>query len=414
MSSLCHRPHWSIHSRCWLTLATGALLIADPVLAAEVYVQPLASVEAQTSSNVQLDTDPTQVEQVDGYFADAAMVIGVATPESDTTVRPRLRYRYYPDRSDLDKLEAFLDLTTRHDTQRGHFTMFGRYEHRDEVQAERSAAEFNDITPPSPTTPESGHARVGATRDLVLLLPTYLYDVTQRVGIGASATLQAADYSPDDPSSHVDFRYYEGKGFARWSLTQRSDVSVGGFGSKYSATNYDSDTTSYGISTDIETNWSQILDSALRLSYQHSDIQRTEPTVFEDSTNGWSAILETTYKGQLSRLQTSLGRSITPSGGGGLYNSDNVRMQYEYDLTERLEFTTAARYLHNHALSKDIGNNDREYTRAELGLKWKFAPTWYLEAGYEYTWQKYKLDPSSAEDNSFAIRFGYEGLPRQR
>src|SRR5436190_22788913 len=81
MSSLCHRPHRSIHSRCWLTLATGALLIADPVLAAEVYVQPLASVEAQTSSNVQLDTDSTQVEQVDGYFADAAMVIGVATPE---------------------------------------------------------------------------------------------------------------------------------------------------------------------------------------------------------------------------------------------------------------------------------------------------------------------------------------------
>jgi hypothetical protein len=40
--------------------------------------------------------------------------------------------------------------------------------------------------------------------------------------------------------------------------------------------------------------------------------------------------------------------------------------------------------------------------------------TWFVEGAYEYTWQKYENDSRSADDNSFALKFGYRGLPRQR
>jgi hypothetical protein len=391
----------------------SAIMAAIPAHGAQVYVQPIVSAEVQSSSNVSLETDNVNHRQVEGYFADAAAVMGIATPRSDTTLRPRLLYRYYPDDSDLNRLEAFLDLATQFDSQRSHFRMFGRFDHRDETQAERAAADFNDVTP-TPDSPETGRVRIGATRDLLLLMPDYRYNLTQRTDIGAAATLQSLSYSPDDATSHVDFNYYLGKGYLRWSLSPRTDLAVGAFTSRYDAKNIDSQSTSYGVSGDLDVNWSAILSSSVSVNYQRADIDRTEPTVFKDKTNAWGAIVGTTYKGQLSRVRFTLGRSITPSGSGGLYNSDSVRVQYERDLTPRWELTTAARYLRNRALSRDVTGNDRNYTRAEVELKWMVTPTWFVQAGYEYTWQKYENDPFSAADNSFALRVGYQGLPRQR
>jgi hypothetical protein len=393
----------------------GAALLSSAVLAhaAQVYVQPIVSTQVQTSSNLGLDPDADS-QQTEGYFADAATVIGIATPRSDTTLKPRLLYRNYPDASRLNRVEAFLDIATLYTGQRSTFQMFGRYEHRDETNAERSAAQFDEVTPDAPTDPETGRIQIGATRDVVLLVPTYKYELTQRMDIGATATVQSIDYSPDDVASHVDFDYYEGKGFLGWDLTQRTRLSLGGYVSKYEAQNIDAQADSVGASAAFEWDWSAVLESSLSLVYQRSDIERTQPFVFDDKTNAWGANFKTLYKGQASRVRLSAGRTITPSGTGGLLESDSFRLQADRDLTERWELTGAARYLRNRALSQDTAGSDRDYRRLELGLRWMMTRTWFVESGYEYTWQKYENDPRSAHDNTLSLRFGYRGLPRQR
>ena len=394
-------------------LLSGAVLLSAPALGAQVHVQPIVSVAAQTSSNVDLE-QASERSQTEGYFADAAAVVGIATPRSETTFRPRLLYREYPDDSRLNRLEAFLDFATQYKSQRSRFSMFGRLDHRDQVNAERSDARFNEVTPVLPTTPETGRITVGATRDLLLLVPSYSYELSQRTDIGASATLQRIDYSPDDSNSHVDFDYYQGKGFVGWNLDQRTKLSVGGFASKYDAIDIDSQSTSYGVGVDLGKNWSPVLDSTLSITYQRTDIERTQPTLFEDKANAWGANFGTAYSGQTSRVRFDIGRQITPSGGGGLYESDQVRLQYERDVTQRLEFTAAGRYLRNRALSRDTVGNDRDYSRAEAGLRYMATRTFFIEASYEYTWQEYENAAASAADHSFALRFGYRGLPRQR
>lgn len=394
-------------------LLSSAMLGATSANAAQVYVQPIISTQVQTSSNLGLDPGADS-ERTEGYFADAATVIGIATASSDTTVKPRLLYRHYPDVSRLNRLEAFLDIASLYTGQRSSFQMFGRLEHRDEVNAERSAAQFDDVTPDAPTDPETGRIQIGATRDVVMFVPTYKYELTQRMDIGATATVQTIDYSPDDTFSHVDFDYYEGKGFFGWELSQRTKLSLGGYVSKYEAQNIDAQTDSYGASAEFEWDWSAVLESSLSLVYQRSDIERTEPFVFEDKANAWGANFKTVYKGQVSRTRLNVGRTITPSGTGGLLESDNVRLQFERDLTPRWELTAAGRYLRNRALSEDTAGNDRDYRRVELGLRWMVTRTWFVEGSYEYTWQKYENDPRSADDNSFALKFGYRGLPRQR
>lgn len=394
-------------------LLSGAALAATSVHAAQVYVQPIVSTQAQTHSNLGLDPDGETIS-AEGFFADAAAVIGIATPSSDTTIKPRLLYRKYPDVPRLDRLEGMLDFATLYRGQRGSFSMFGRMEHRDEVNAERSDAQFDEVTPDSPTGPETGRITIGATRDVLMLVPTYKYELTQRTDIGVTATVQAVDYSPDDSTSHVDFDYYEGKGFVGWELSQRTKLSLGGFVSKYEATNIDALVDSYGASAEFGWDWSALLKSSLALVYQRSDIERTAPVVFADTANAWGADFKTAYVGQISRARLNIGRTITPSGAGGLLESDNVRLQFERDLTARLELTAAGRYLRHRALADDTAGNDRDYRRVELGLRWMVTRTWFVEGGYDYTWQKYERGAGSADDNSFTLTFGYIGLPRQR
>lgn len=394
-------------------LLSGGVLATMSVHAAQVYVQPIVSTQAQTHSNLGLERDGETVS-AEGFFADAAAVIGIATPSSDTTIKPRLLYRKYPDVPRLDRLEGMLDFSTFYSGQRSSFQMFGRFEHRDDINAERSAAQFDEVTPDVPTGSETGRIRIGATRDALMLMPTYKYELTQRMDIGAATNLQAVDYSPDDSTSHVDFDYYEGKGFLGWELSQRARMSLGGYVSKYEARDIDAQVDSYGVSADFGWDWSAVLKSSLALLYQRSDIERTEPAVFADTANAWGADFKTVYQGQASRMRLNIGRTITPSGSGGLFESDNVRLGFERDLTARLQLTAAGRYLRDHALAQDTASNDRDYRRVELALRWMVTRTWFVEGGYDYTWQKYERDLRSADDNSFSLAFGYRGLPRQR
>ncbi len=76
-----------------LLCATNAMLAA-PTPAAQVYVQPTATLGAENDSN--LDLQPGSNQSVQGYLANAGALFGIATPNSDSTINARLDYRDYP------------------------------------------------------------------------------------------------------------------------------------------------------------------------------------------------------------------------------------------------------------------------------------------------------------------------------
>src|SRR5450755_2935554 len=93
-------------------------MAAAPVYAAQVYVQPMATISAETDSN--LDLVPASqggANSVEGNIADASALIGIATPDSETTIIPRIDYRDYPSASYDNRLEGYLDLISAYRTQ---------------------------------------------------------------------------------------------------------------------------------------------------------------------------------------------------------------------------------------------------------------------------------------------------------
>jgi hypothetical protein len=392
-------------------LFAAAALAAAPVLAAEVYLQPIATLTAETDSN--LDLDPSVKQEVQGYLLDAATIIGIATQESNTIFRPRIVYRYYPQESADNRLEAYLDLNTSYRTQRSTASLVGSIEHLDQFNAELTSALYNDVNPVQPP-PDTGKVTVGATRDSAILDPKYVYNFTPIIGAGVSGQYQVVNYSPAGDTSHVDFDYYQARAFLTWTYSQTSDVSFGGYGSKYEATHFASRATGSGATMDLNTTWTPLLSTKASVIYQHTNIDDVLPTPLNTQNNAWGASVAAIYKTQVDQFRLNAGRSISPSGGGAVFDVDRLQFQYDRIFGPRLSFTGALVGLRTHALTANIAGDDRKYAQTILEAKWKMTPTWFVQGGYQFAWQKYQYDLTSGINNRFYIQIGYQGLGQER
>jgi len=401
-------------------LACGPTLLAvsAPVLGAEYFVQPVATVTAEQNSNI--DLDPFNPSRVAGYGADAAALIGVATPDSETTIKPRIRYADYPKESTLNRVEGMVDFSTRLSAPRSLFTVSGRFDHLNDTEAEAPSAQFNEVNPNAPTTSDAGRVQFGVTRNYVILQPRYQYQVAPLVTLGASALFQNESFSvsnPADTIGHVNFNYYLGDFFVSRKFGEKTELLIGGFASRYAADNVSplkSNASASGANVGLEYHWSKALEVDLAASFQHSTIDSTLTPAFVGTSHNWGASGGLTYSGEANTFRLDIGRSITPGSVGSLYSDDHLHIELDRQISERLSYVLAARAVATRGLWSNVGSDDRNYVRGDTSVKWMINRTLIVQGGYSYFWQRYRTDPFSAENNQFYIRFGYQGLPPQR
>jgi len=378
---------------------------------AEVFVQPSGYVGAESNSN--LDLTPGGQPEVNGYLANVASLIGIATPDSSTTIKPRLEYRNYADDAGDNRLEEYLDFNSYYKAERSTASIAGTLDHRDEATAELNPATYDDVNPNQPTAPQTGRIVNGATRDSAYLVPSYTYSLTPRLGAGVEALYQKVNYSPNDDSRYVDFNYYQGKAFLVWTLNQTSDLKFAGYGNKYEATRFDSNANAQGGSVELNTTWTPLLSTRASVVLQRSDIDSRIPPVFDGTVTTWGGDLNAIYKTEIQQIRADLSRLITPSGGGSVYVNNQLQVQYDRMLTQRLSLTAAALLLRTRGVTAEVSENGRNYVRTLIEAKWMLTQTWFIQGGYQYTSQKYQTNPDGAANNRLYIRFGYQGLNRQ-
>lgn len=392
-----------------LSCAAGAALAA-PAFAAQYYVQPTATLTAENDSN--LDLDPGSNQSVQGYLASAGALFGIATPTWQTTARAQLDYRDYPKDSADNRVEGLLDFRSDYSTPLSHAALSGRIDHRDDFNAEFSSAYFDEINPVQPTNATTGRAVNGEAQTSVLLQPSYSYKFSPLIDGSVSAIYQKITYSPTY-FSQADFDYYQGNAELGWKYSQRSELSFSGFGSKYSATDINSTATGGGATVGLDTNWSPLLSTTASVNFQHTSVDQSTPPVVKEGVNTWGGSLSAVYKAQIEQYRVILSRFVTPSGGGGVYVNDQAQGQYIREVTERLTFTAAMIWIKSNQIPTDTYGLDRTYSQTALDFKWMIRPTWFVQGGYQYLWQKYVNTPE-ASNNRIFIRVGYQGLPPQR
>jgi hypothetical protein len=399
--------------------AIGAFMIiaGGAAVAADVYVQPRADIGVEVDTNRDMvSSGPTTTAE--GTDVEAGATVGIATPESDTTLRPQVRYYDYPE-LDETSLEGRMDFASTYNSQRNQFGIYGEFDRRDLYGSELASATFNPVNPNLPTTPETGRISEHGARTLFTVVPRYSYNLTERLSFQASGIYQNIGYSGANSADYIPYDYYDIAAGLDWKLSPRSDISLGIDGSKDSAKDTYSVTDGHGVTLTYNYQWSKVFTSSFALVGEQYDVYGAPSTVSSTpitskvAASGIGATYQTTWQGQVSQIQATVGRTFTPSGAGGSYTSDQLQIEYKRQLKARLLFDGAAHYIRNVALSSQYEDGNYDYLVVTADLRWMLTRTWYVAGGLQYLEEKSPVAGTSANNSMAHVSFGYEGLNRQ-
>jgi hypothetical protein len=396
-------------------VALALVGIGGVAQAAQTYFQPRAQAGAEVDSNralIHSNDTANKKETTEGYSARVGGTWGIATPRSETTIRPDLGYTDYP-KNHANDFRAIVDLASNFRSQRSTLSITGRFDRRATFSSELASAQFNPVTPGVPTTPETGRISTDAVRTLGTLSPSYEYAITQRVNWGVNGTYQIVDYSGTNATRYVPYDYYRGGTSLSWALNPRAYTSLEIYGSRESAKDSSGSVNGRGITLAFNFNWSKEFSSRFELSGERDTSEIVKPAPLRATSDGVGATYVTAWKGQVSKLRLSAGRTFTPSGAGGSFRADQLQVQYGRDLSPRLSLDAAARFIRYVSLSGVSKGSNYDYVTSIAGLKWKATPTWFVTGGLEFMREKFEPPAGSANNGMVYVAVGYEGLGRQ-
>lgn len=409
---------WVREYRVNNSIKTGVLLAlalaAGPGVTANVTYVPRVDAEVQTNDNFNLAPEGEDAIDTIGYIADAEVLIDIANPRGSTSLRPRLRFQEYPDHDeDLERVESFFDLISDYRWERSRFLLDASYSLRDVYNTETLGGEFDPDNPGNPDNPEGGTLTTGETRELFIVRPNFETRLTERVSLGVDALYQVARYDADEvAATKTDYDYYGAGTYLKWALSERSDVSVGVYASLYETTDGTEEADATGVEASYAYRWSETDGLELIAFYEENDVTEFFPVQTEETTSDFGGSITAFRELEVSTWRLVAARRFLPTGDSGKQTLDSIRLQYDRNLSERLELRGAARLESRSGLATIGSSAERDYARADLSLRWFATPTWYVGGGYTYIWQDREADPTSADNNRFFVNFGYRGLRR--
>lgn len=388
-----------------------ALAASGGAFAVDGYFAPFIAAGAEYNTNRELELSTQDEDSSEGYTGEIGAIMGFRNPRSTLDVRPRFAIVEYPDRDDLNRDEQFLDLKYDFLTPRSRTDLIAKYEKRDTYTAELPDAEFDPFDPRDPVTGETGRFLATDERTRIQVRPSFEFNMTPVTSVGTSVLLQDVEYEQSLGVAQRDYQYGYGQLFLRHALDPRNDLTGGAYVSSYEpeeAGGLEEKTEAYGVTLAWSRRWSDVFETDVTLLVERSETELSLG-IAPDASTDWGVDLYASRRFERSRAIVAAGRSFSPTGGGKTV-TDQLRVQYIHDFTERLEGSVAARGIRTRAQFDNDRGNDRDYARADLSLRWAATRTWFIEGGYEYIWQEYLADPAGAENHMVFIKVGYEGL----
>lgn len=378
---------------CVVLCAAGATLCVQQAGAAEWQLAPSAHVGTSYTDN------PRLVANSDDSSADAVGEVSAnlkrLTQRSELSLRPRVFSARYSDDEALDSDDQFLAAGYRWTGERSEWN-----------------SQLN-ITRDTTLTSELGlTGLVQANRrheaTTLTVAPTVM--LTERVSGGVQMLLMDSRYVDAESTGLKDYRY---QAFSLFSTVALSDA-----GSKLTVTAQIGELSTQGFGG------SDTRDGTLRLgwSWQPWALWTTTlsagPSRVETGLGNDSGVV---FDGEIKRqgdrwsLAASAGRSQSPTGRGVLTRRDEIELNFNRALTERLTAIVGARWISSEDLMPQRGGVSTyqvDYGRLDLGASWRLSRHWSLSLQLSGSTQKYELAPERAEGHRASLSMVWNGQPQ--
>ncbi len=381
--------------------------------AADTYFQPTFTLTGEYDSNREMNPNSKNEKGLGGYSATAESIFGVRTPRSDTELRPRIRYQAFPSRKRLNRTEGGLDFKSSFNTQRSDLNVVGDFFRRDEYNAEFVDVGFDPFNPDTPPPADATRADVSETRTQFDLNPNFIYRWSETMGIGTDLQYQNVKYTADVPLTKLDYDSWNAELFLERRASSRTRLQFGGYVGRFKTKDGSNVTDSTGVTAGVFHDWSSQTQGHLSVVVEQNKVDVRLPTgLTREKSNDFGMEAGMSYRGEVSRLRFTVGRSMVPTGSGVRTTRDELRAQYDRDISQRLEFKTALRAFRQRPLTSgaNIGSANRDAATGELSLQWMLTPSWFVSGGYGYTWQKLNTETGTANNHRVFLNFGIRAL----
>jgi hypothetical protein len=242
--------------------------------------------------------------------------------------------------------------------------------------------------------------------------PQYSFDLSERNRLGVAGQYIDTDYNNEQPGEALDYTDARAELFFERATAQDSRVRLTAFASKYESDEISNDSAGYGGAVRYERDVSETFGWFVAAGAQRTDVEAGDNNQVDDSQTSYLFSSGITRQWELTRLQAQVSRSVDPSGSGFLKTRDGIRINVRHQFKQRLYGAFGAYAFTEDNLDDDVDVNKRDYARGRATLGWQMSKAWFIEGGYQYTYQDYDDEPGDAASNEVVLGIVYRPTRR--
>lgn len=385
------------------------VLIACPIIAAADEWSATPSIQLRGSHDDNIGLATTDPVSVWGSSVSPLLDLRKRTASGLLALGGRVTFNRYSNDSIRDTNVQLLKFSGRSSTRLDRFSFTGTYKRDTTVATITDTTSNNEVdgdeTPVDAGDVDSNLVQAIVRRNRLSFRPSWNRTLSRTMSMSLGYSLNDTRFSEDAGTSLVDYRRQGVSASLAGELSRQDSWNTGVSFSRYDAPDRGSETEDYDISAGFTREFSPLLRGDVSLGFRTSTTSLGDEEVV---SSGSSFNLNLVRKGsERTTYRLYLERELYPSGAGTVVLSDNIRVNYGYDVSPLLTFSAWLAAFRNKSLDFFSENTDRKYYSIEPGFRWRLTRLWSVNGSYRYRWQKYDNQDGAAESNAVFLAVNY-------
>jgi hypothetical protein len=269
------------------------------------------------------------------------------------------------------------------------------------------ASEVLNVIPSDPDVPDLIDSEPGRIvfanqdREVYVIQPYFETDFSERSNFRVGARYLETDYTGGDAPGFDRTDYSD----ASMNLTytrersERTNLSARLYASQYETDAQANTTDTLGIEGVLRRSLSEPWTLELGLGFEHSDFHIDSIVATASSDENPTFRLALQRRTQLATLNLNVGRRVAPSSSGFVMELTELYIYSRQQTSQRMAVFGGLRMGEAETIGTAGADNDRAYSRFDIGLEWRVARRLYVQLEYIRAYERYSdalsLDASS-------------------
>lgn len=372
------------------------------------------------------DLDDTTVPPRDDdtavrMFLDGQVQLANTGPRGNFVVQPRVRLDAYGDAEDedLERDDFYLNMRGVYRWTRSTAGLRANLARESILSSEILDADLvdpDDVIGDPIDTETGSLVLLNEHRNRTFLAPYAEFSISERSNILVEASHLDISYTGPEFSGRTDFTDTRfGLGIGR-TIDDRTRAEARMIVSNFQADATGNDTDTFGVEGTFARTLNEVWSFNLSTGLQRSEFTFVDEdgVVVENATTDYSMNIGFRAETEISTLNLAVQRLLSPNAVGFLTERNQLRVNYERQMSQRLTGGFGFRYTDTGVLddTRVGGGFGREFLRLDLDLEWAFSPTWSLNVGYSAVDQEFDAQRADGNANLLSIGAVYRGLSR--